>query len=352
MKNLCILVFFILISSLPFSLKGQAPTDSLHRSIFQMIVEEEIEQLTITADFDSIFTNKKFMGEITASLLLESKEGVVDSLPIKVGPRGAFRRIHCDMPPLRLNFSKDELQQRDLHLDFDKLKLVTPCLNNGTNEQTVLKEFLTYQLYQTLTPNSFKVHLVKVIYIHKNKPKKPISIWAFLIENNKEIAHRIGGELLDSWGLLPKDIHQPTYHQVTIFNYMIGNLDWNLTLQKNLKLVRHPQKGILTIPYDFDMSAMVWPSYARLNSDFGQRYFEQRFCAGTFASEAALNTALQAFAPIKENCTQLIKNHPILSNVNKREMIAYLNSFYTIIGKERRIRNAFHSYIGHDKKVK
>ena len=218
---------FIYILFLPAIAAAQPKEESTSKSIFQYIIAEEIEQLTISADFDSLFTDKKFIGEIDAFLLLHSKAGKVDTMPVKIGPRGVFRRKYCDMPPLRINFNKKQLKEKKLQADFDKLKLVTHCMEEHTSDQVVLKEFWTYKLYNQITPYSFKPHLLKVRYINSSNSEETDTRWSFLIENNKEMAQRLGGELIDSFGLQPAGVHSDTYHQMVMFNYMIGNLDWN-----------------------------------------------------------------------------------------------------------------------------
>lgn len=342
-----LLSIFIYLLFLPIIAAAQTTKEAISKSIFQYIITEEIEQLTISADFDSLFTDKKNTGEIEAFLLLHPKEGKVDTMQVKIGSRGVFRRKYCDMPPLRINFNKKQLKKKKLQADFDKLKLVTHCMEEHTSDQVVLKEFWAYKLYNQITPYSFKTHLFKVQYINSSNPQETDTRWSFLIENNKEMAQRLGGELIDSFGVQPVGVHSDTYHQMVMFNYMIGNLDWKLPSHRNLKLVQHPEKGIFTVPYDFDMSAIVWPAYARLNPDYGQQYFEERFCLGVFASEEELKKTIQFFMAVKGNYKESIESCPVLNNNSKKQMIAYLDSFYYILAKERRYRKAFSDKIGY-----
>ena len=140
-------------------------------------------------------------------------------------------------------------------------------------------------------------------------------------------------------------VNRTTQQNMTVFNYLIGNLDWKLAHRKNLKFFKHPDEGMLVVPYDFDMSAMVWPSYARLNPDYKQERFEDRFCLGTFESKASLDQTLTTFRNAKESYKEQLKNCTLLNSISKRAMLSYLSSFYYVLDKEKRIKKAFYSRI-------
>ena len=125
-------------------------------------------------------------------------------------------------------------------------------MDEEQSDQTLLKEYWAYQLYQQITPNSFKVHLVKIIYRNTNKPEESTEHFAFLIENNQELADRIGGEMVSRFGVTPTKIDETSYHQAMMFNYMIGNLDWNIMHQRNVKYIQKDTSSpLIIVPYDF-----------------------------------------------------------------------------------------------------
>ena len=68
---------------------------------------------------------------------------------------------------------------------------MTHCIDAETSQQVLMREYWAYQLYQHLTPHSFKVHLVNIIYVDTQTEER-IENLAFLIENNKEMARRLG----------------------------------------------------------------------------------------------------------------------------------------------------------------
>lgn len=321
---------------------GQANPIDTTITIFQKFVNDSIRHLTIEADFDSLLNYKKLTAEQKAKLTVQHSDGTTETLKIKVKTRGVFRRMVCDMPPLRLNFNNKDLGTMGLNKAFDKLKLVTHCVENKNAEQALLKEYWTYKLYNQLTPQSFKVHLVKVTYINTRDTLNPINKFAFLIENNQEMAHRLGGEIVEHYGMTPSRLDATAHQNTMLFNYMIGNLDWHVERKRNIKLVQLPnQEKLILVPYDFDMSAIVFPSYARLNPDYGQKTFTERFCVGRFASKAALDETTEKFKTIRNDYLTAFKNCPYLADRSKINMTVYLNSFYRQLKKKKKLKRTF-----------
>lgn len=311
-------------------------------TIFQKLAKDSITQLTLTADFDFLLKNKKLNDEYPAFLTLKVGNDSTTSLGLKIRPRGVYRRKFCDSPPLRLNFDKKELKKLGLNSDFDKLKLVTHCMENESAEQVLLREYWAYKLYNNLTPKSFKVHLVKITYVNVNDSTEQMERLAFLIENNKEMAQRIGGEIVDKWGLTPSKLEATTHQDAMIFNYMIGNLDWHIERNRNVKLVEMPSnKGIAVVPYDFDMSAFVFPSYARLNPDYKQVRFTDRYCVGQFSSKEALAETTKKVQALQPTIFSLFEDCPYLDEESKSAMTKYLKSFYKLLKKEKKWAKIF-----------
>ena len=306
-------------------------------SIFQKLKQDSIFHITLEADFDYIFENKKKKGEYPATLNLLNLDNATH-LPmlVKVKTRGVFRRQFCDIPPLRINFDKKVLDSLGLKKDFDKLKLVTHCVEDKQAEQVLYREYWAYKLYNQLTPNSFQVHLVKITYINSKDTTDRKERFGFLIENNHEMAHRLGGKLIEQYGTTDTQLTRETHQHCMLFNYMIGNLDWHIKRQRNIKLVQIPgQKELMLIPYDFDMSAFVFPSYARLNPDFGQRRFTDRFCVGRFNSKVTLETTIQQFKNLQPTFITALSLCPYLNDKSKKQMNNYLNSFYKPLSKKK-----------------
>lgn len=176
--------FTLAISLLIIPLVAQASPVDTNLTIFQKLVQDSIFQFTLEADFDSLFNNKKLTAEQAATLTLVHSDATTQEFSIKVKIRGVYRQNFCDVPPLRLNFGKTDLDSLGLNNDFDKLKLVTHCMENEAAEQVLLREYWAYKLHNALTPNSFKVHLIKIIYINSRNRTEKREKMAFKPERN------------------------------------------------------------------------------------------------------------------------------------------------------------------------
>ena len=156
------------------------------------------------------------------------------------------------------------------------------------------------------------------------------------------MANRIGGKLVDRWGTKPSQVKESALHNSMLFNYMIGNLDWHLARQRNIKLVELPnEEKLVIVPYDFDMSALVFPSYARLNPDFKQRKFTDRFCVGRFGSKEAIKQTIAKFEPLKSVYFKNINQCPYLDYKSKLQMKLFLKSFFQPLTKEKTWKKRF-----------
>ncbi|MBX2874714.1 MAG: hypothetical protein KTR30_21505 [Saprospiraceae bacterium] len=311
-------------------------------SIFQTIVNGEYSEVILKMDFHELMENKKLDLERKAQLTLLSKEHGALDMKIKVRPRGVFRRYNCDLSPLRLNFDKDELQALGLEPQFDKLKLVLPCLEEEDSEQYLVKEYLAYKLYNQLTVNSFKVHLLTIRFVGAQGGEYRKEQLAFLIEHKKELARRLGGAAVDLYGVQAATLTSSSYSQTMMFNYMIGNLDWDLAAQRNVQLVKQQNsEELILVPYDFDFSAFVRPSYLRVNARAGQRSIKDRVLIGRFETAAALERTIKQFQAAQKILITALESCPQLHKKHKKMMINYLNTFYRMSDDEEKLRAKF-----------
>ena len=78
--------------------------------------------------------------------------------------------------------------------EFNKLKLVTHCLENKfEGNENVMKEYLLYKLYNEITPESFRVQFVKITYLDSKGKLGKIKRFGFIIESKDQLAFRLQG---------------------------------------------------------------------------------------------------------------------------------------------------------------
>lgn len=297
-------------------------------SIFDAMSYTEVLDLTIETNWRAFNTNRRNDTDYPAKLRFKDQHGEPSNWLLKVKLRGNFRRMACaDIPPLKLNFKKKDLIAAGL-AKFDDYKLVTHCLTDKVAAKAlVLKEFLAYKLYHNLTENSFRVQLLNITF--KDTETGEITRQTgFIIEDTAELRHRIGAEKVEEVYSVPAaNFDQDQVRQAAIFQYAIGNFDWNLSTSRNLKYVRQAGK-ILAIPYDFDFSVFVSAPYATLNTNIGIKSKTDRIYLGF---EEALPNLTPMLAIIKEQqpiFLQTIEDFKWLNRRTRKALQKYLNSYF------------------------
>jgi hypothetical protein len=217
--------------------------------------------------------------------------------------------------------------------------MVTHC--NSGNETYLFKEYLIYKIYNILTDYSFRARLLKVNYINTRKESKPVNTYAFIIEPEEFLTERIAGRPVERQNLSLADMKQESADRMAIFNYMIGNTDWAVPNLHNVKIYsipfsENPGLGIV-IPYDFDYSGLVNASYAVPHEDLPIQSVQQRYYMGICRTEQEYLKALKEFSDKKDEIYKTILDFPYLSERTRRDMVKYLNEFYSQFDKRNTI---------------
>lgn len=252
------------------------------------------------------------------------------NMPLKVKARGKFRKQACDFPPILLNFSKKVLETQGL-AHHDKYKLVTHCLEDkNLGHEKLLREYLAYQLYRELTPNSFRVQLVRIQYVDESGRVSGFTRYGFIIEDTDEMAERLGSEECDDcFYALPGTLDARAADVHAMFQYMIGNSDYSIPVLRNVKLVRHlTSKQLLTVGYDFDFSGFVDAPYALPASHNGQLVVRQRIYLGTSTSDEAMRQTIDLFLAKRERMLQRVDRFKWLPTPHRRDVREYLLTFF------------------------
>src|SRR2546426_672546 len=167
---------------------------------------------------------------------------------------GIFRLMprNCDFPPLRVEFVKDEVKGTV----FDGqswLKLGTHCQDSGDYDQYVLKEYLTYKIFNLLTQKSFRARLLKATYVDSKSGKTVASRYGIFLEHDNDVARRMEGRIIGIPRVVFADLDQDTLTLMMVFEYMIGNTDFSIYANHNVRLVQTPDRKLYSVPYDFDI---------------------------------------------------------------------------------------------------
>ena len=313
-----------------------------------LFADDAVVNVTITAPFGEIMHTRSVEEELPGTLVYrDATSGNDIALDIKIRARGKFRRQkeNCAFPPLRLNFRKSN---ETLFADADKLKLVTHCRNRSISyEQTVYKEYLAYRILNLLTDRSFRARLLQVRYVDVDNGEEIAAAPAFLIENDEQLAKRIGMELDHSESTSIDALDAAYTNLASVYQYFVGNTDFSPikgppgeSCCHNYVLMRNDSAQV-SIPYDFDVTGFANPPHAKPNPRFGLASVKQRLYRGRCANNELLDSTFQQFRDKKQAIYDLVNNQPGLSDSERKKTIRYIDDFYKIINSKRQVSYRF-----------
>jgi len=153
------------------------------QTIFDALFSPEILEVTIETDLTRLIDNRKTDDYQHAIFSFENAAGELEQHDMKLKPRGKFRRTVCDFPPVKLNFSKDRLMERGYIAEYDKLKLVTHCIEDKfASRENVAREYLAYRLYSIVSDKSYRGQLVRINYTDSKNRVSRIKRYGFILE--------------------------------------------------------------------------------------------------------------------------------------------------------------------------
>jgi len=250
--------------------------------------------------------------------------------------RGVFRNQYCTFSPIELNFKKADFGYSDLNR-ISKIKLVPECRYGSQNENYVLREYLVYKLFNVLTDTSFRVRLLTITYLDSEKKKKPVKQFGFFIEPVEMLTSRTNTIQVSSGNITQKNIVPEIMDRIAIFNYMIGNYDWSIPGQHNIKVIKSlvvidsVPLGI-AVPYDFDWTGIVDAAYAIPAENVGTQSVRERIFQGICRRREVYQKALAEFSYHKPEFYKVINDFQYLNQNEKREMTDYLDEFFIQLG--------------------
>lgn len=335
MKKLYLLfLFFCLFICAVFS--QHTPVNSQ-----QFFLNDSLINVTLTTDIKQLRTHKARPEWQPANIIMNFADTSVINEQIRIEPRGVDRKAHCDLAALMLNFKNTT---SPLLSPLNKLKLVGSCYTGNTNEEFLLKEFLTYKIYNLLSVMSFRVRLLHITYNDSKQKVKSFSQYAFLIEDIKSMAARNNCIEIKNKRFANEALNRYQITFVSIFQYMIGNTDWAVGNYHNIKLIASKNDTLESpypVPYDFDFAGIVNAPYAIPDENAGIKDVTERFYMGYPRTIEELQAIADMFKEKKESIVLEIKNFPFLNDKIKKSMVRYIEQFYQLTESKGAIWLAF-----------
>lgn len=277
---------------------------------------------------------------ITTFLKFKEQESSWDSLEVRLRARGNYRLKNCYYAPIKVKIKKNE-RNNTLFEGQKNLNLVLPCLLEKGSNDNVIKEYLAYKLYEIISPYHFKSKLIHLSYeeIKGNKIKEH-EIFAILIEDDKNVAKRIGAQVLN---IKAHPLNQVPLECVrnSFFQYMIGNTDYSTAYQHNIKLF-FLEKTIIPVPYDFDMCGLVNSSYATVsqinNEKLSIENVKQRLFRGFKRDPKIFDEVRLEFLENRSAILGVLKECELLfeSRTEYISTVEYIEEFFEILINDKK----------------
>jgi len=303
--------------------------------------DEKLADLNLTTDIKALQAEKKENVFQDADFTMRFPDSSVVNGKIGIGARGHFRREFCTIPPLMLNFRGPSAGKLS---SLGKLKLVIGCGNKSEDEQLILKEYLVYKMYNMLEPKSFRVRLLRVTYNDSRSRMRSYTQYAFLVEDDNDMAARNGCVKKDKGQVLTESTNRDLMTMVAVFEYMISNGDWSVPNNHNTKLIYEkniPAALPYVVPYDFDHSGFVNAGYALPNELLGTETVTERVYRGFPRTMEELESVFAEFKEKKEALYSLVMNFTLLKERTRKDAVAYLEDFYKTINNKSDVKSIF-----------
>ena len=316
-----------------------AQKQGIDRNLF--FLDENLVEVSLTTDIKNLRSGKKAPKWQPASIEMKFNDTLIIKEQIALQPRGVTRKVICDIASLFLDFKTPASPKLSR---LKKLKLVGGCRATRFDEELLMKEFLLYKMYNQLSVMSFRVRLLEVTYNDSKQKVKPYTQKAFLIEDIDEVAERNNCVEKNYQVYKAEQTNRRQIALVSIFEYMIGNTDFSIPNRHNVKLIV-PKNDTFAlpypIPYDFDYAGLVNAPYAVPREELGISSVRDRLYRGFARTMAEIEPLVEIFNEKKETLYAMIMNFPYMKDGAKKEIITYLDGFYTILTSKRLIRETF-----------
>lgn len=276
--------------------------------------------------------------ERPARLRYRDANGSETVFDVDIRVRGNSRLEICSFPPLRLDFKRGELAGT-VFAGQNHLKLVTLCREASAYRDYLEQEYQIYKIFNVLTEASFRVRWARIEYVESGARHAGDSFSApgFLIEEDWEVARRLGLEVIETDRLGLDELDRRHTALLSVFQFVIGNTDWAATdgppgdtCCHNGKVIGSPAAGAIVLPYDFDQAGLIDASYARPNDPLPIRTVRQRLYRGYCPMNAELDWAIGRFNEERPEIEGILRSGSV-SERARDDALAYLAESYSII---------------------
>lgn len=293
-------------------------------SFLDWMRSDSVKEVTLRFHWDSLMAHLESEKRFDAMVYIDDQQ-----FPFRLSTRGQTRKRICDFPPLHLSIP-DSIDEVMGWVDFGKYKIVSRCHISDTASQLVLREHLAYKIANILLPYSLEVQLCHIRFITGADTSHS---YGFIIENEKEFAHRTNLQVIKEKYQRPDLVDRKDYQRFTLFQYLLGNTDWNLTAGHNVMIFQSSGADTRSalVPYDFDFSGLVNAPYATPFPTLPISGITERLFQYRGKSTDNFDIVIKEFQEKRSKIRDLIEFEAYLTPSDREYALQYIEEFYTIL---------------------
>jgi len=305
----------------------------------------QLLELSIEGPLEQLTRERRDRPELDGVVRYLDSDGNEVVLDVEISSRGNSRLDICNFPPMWLNFRRGQLPGT-VFAGQNRLKLVTRCKAGNSYGDYLAQEYQIYRAYNALTDNSFRVRPLLINYVETEGKASTNVEFAFFIEEDWEVAERVGLELIKVTSLQVAQLDTMGAALLSLFQYMIGNTDWSPiaappgeTCCHNTKLIGSTDNegGRVVLPYDFDQVGLINAGYAMPPAGMEISSVTQRRYRGYCVLNADLDAAIQLLNERRSEVEAAL-SVPDVRARSARRLQRFLAKSYEYINDPRRVQ--------------
>jgi hypothetical protein len=149
-----------------------------------------------------------------------------------------------------------------------------------------------------------------------------------LIEDDDDVAKRLEGRIVELEQAVFPRVDQETLTLMMLFQYMIGNTDFSIMVQHNVRIVQTPDTRRYPVPYDFDYSGLADAAYSVPARGLPITSVRDRLYRGPCRTPAEWQPYLEKMTAARPRFVEILDTMPGLSPSFRRSAKGYIDEFF------------------------
>jgi len=185
--------------------------------------------------------------------------------------------------------------------------------------------------------------LLKIETEDTKRKKNADPFYGILLEDDKQMAKRNHCVLVKRDMLPMQNTDKDAFLKMAMFEYLIGNTDWSVEVQQNIRLLAKDSLGIpAPVPYDFDHAGLVNAPYAQPAEELQMSSVRERRYRGYCIKDMKQFDGVIAFYNnLKKDIYALYSNFSLIDSKYIKSTLQYLDEFYSTINNPKKLLSEF-----------